>query len=78
MYTVIKHFTDLKDGGYFYHEGDRYPRRGLEVSAERFDELATEKNIRKTPLIKLVKETAETPVETTKKTRRRKRSAMED
>ena len=51
MYKVIKHFTDLQDNRYAYHEGDTFPREGLKVSAERLAELSSDKNKRKTPLI---------------------------
>lgn len=51
MYRVKKHFTDLQDNRYVYHEGDIYPREGLEVSAERLAELAGTKNRRGISLI---------------------------
>ena len=56
MYRVIRMFTDLQDGNHRYEVGDEYPRLGLEVSDSRLDELATDKNRRKTPLIKLEEE----------------------
>ena len=28
MYTVLLTFGDLKDSGYVYHKGDKYPREG--------------------------------------------------
>lgn len=51
MFKVIKYFTDLQDNRHAYHEGDKFPREGLEVSAERFAELASDKNKRGVPLI---------------------------
>ena len=56
MYRVIKYFTDLQDGDHPYNEGDVYPRKGLEVSEERFAELASHNNRRNEPLIKFVEE----------------------
>lgn len=43
-YIVINHFTDLQDNNRKYKEGDIYPREGYEPSAERIDELSTDKN----------------------------------
>ena len=50
-YSVIKHFTDLQDNNYKYREGSTYPREGYAPSAERIEELSTDKNRLKTPLI---------------------------
>ena len=50
-YSVIKHFTDLQDNNYKYKEGDTYPRSGYAPSAERIEELSTDKNRLRTPLI---------------------------
>ncbi len=50
-YSVIRHFTDLLDGNRKYKEGDIYPRDGYEPTAERIEELSTDKNKLKTPLI---------------------------
>ena len=54
MYRVLEYFTDLKDNSYSYKEGDTYPRKGYEPSAERIEELATDKNVRKRPIIELI------------------------
>ena len=54
MYKVIKAFTDLQDNRYPYNAGDEFPREGVEVSEGRLEELATDKNRRKEPLIKEV------------------------
>lgn len=56
MYKVIVDFADLQDNNYRYHTGDIFPRKGIEVSAERLDELLTDKNRRRKPMIKEVKE----------------------
>lgn len=56
MYRVIKHFTDLQDGGFAYNVGDLFPRKGFEASAERIEELASHSNRQRTPLIEKVKE----------------------
>ncbi|MBR2654677.1 MAG: hypothetical protein IKD59_09035 [Lachnospiraceae bacterium] len=61
MYKVLSYFTDLQDGGHPYHEGDAYPREGLEVSEERLIELSTAANRRKKPLIEFI---AEDPTKT--------------
>lgn len=52
MYKVIRYFTDLQDDDYIYREGDTYPRKGLKPTADRINELASEKNKRGLPLIK--------------------------
>jgi hypothetical protein len=54
MYKVIEYFEDLQDNGFAYNVGDEYPRKGLEVTKGRIEELATTQNRRKTPLIKKV------------------------
>lgn len=56
MYKVILYFEDLQDKNHPYNVGDTYPRKGIKPTAERIEELATDKNIRKTPLIKAVEE----------------------
>lgn len=64
MYKVIKSFTDLQDNNYAYSVGDTFPHNGVEVSAERIAELASDKNRRHIPLIE---EIAEKPKRTRKK-----------
>lgn len=54
-YVTVVDFIDLKDGNYEYKVGDTFPHQGLKVDAERIEELSTDKNRRKTPLIKKVK-----------------------
>ncbi len=61
MYKVIKFFTDLQDNGFAYEVGDTFPRKGLEVSEERFAELAGSNNLQKQPLIEKVAEPAKKP-----------------
>jgi len=56
MYKVIKYFTDLQDDNHAYHEGDTYPREGLEVLASRFKELSGKNNLRGEPLIEKIPE----------------------
>ena len=54
MYKVVKYFIDLQDRNYSYNVGDMFPREGLEVSAERFAELAGTENKQGVPLIEKV------------------------
>ena len=56
MYKVIKYFEDLQDGCHSYEVGDIFPREGLEVSEERFAELAGKNNKQGEPLIEKVEE----------------------
>lgn len=56
MHKVIVDFADLQDNNYRYHTGDTFPRKGIEVSAERLEELLTDKNRRRKPMIEEVKE----------------------
>lgn len=73
-YTVLKYFTDLQDNEYIYRAGDTYPREGINPSAERIEELASDKNKQGTPLIKAVSEKseAEKPEKPEKPKRKRK------
>lgn len=71
MYKVIKMFTDLQDNSFKYNAGDIFPRKGLDVSDERIEELSTDKNRRHIPLIEEIKEKKIEPVtepEVTEKT----------
>ena len=58
-YKVIKHFVDLQDNNHKYDVGDTYPRKGLNVLQSRINELATNKNLQKTPLIEEIPEKVE-------------------
>ena len=53
MYRVIKSFTDLK-ASHVYYAGDTFPYNGVEVDAERIEELASDKNRMGVPLIEEV------------------------
>lgn len=70
MYKVIKHFVDLQDNNHKYDVGDTYPRKGLNVLQSRINELASDKNLQKTPLIEEISEKVE---ETEKKTKSTKK-----
>lgn len=52
MYTVLVRFADLQDNGFVYNAGDTYPRKGLEPTADRINELASDRNKRGLTLIK--------------------------
>ena len=51
-YEVIRYFTDAQDNEYAYHEGDTYPRDGLNVSEQRINDLMSGNNFQKVSLIK--------------------------
>lgn len=55
-YKAIEPFKDLKDDGYFYKVGDRFPRKGKRVAPARYAELAGSDNKRGRPVIKKVEE----------------------
>ena len=61
MYRVIKAFVDLQDNNYKYDVGDTYPRNGRNVLQSRINELASNKNLQKTPLIEEIPEKVEKP-----------------
>ena len=61
MFRVIKHFVDLQDSNYKYEIGDIYPRKGLNVLQSRINELASNKNLQRTPLIEEVPDIEEKP-----------------
>lgn len=54
MYIVIKGFTDLPDDNHSYDLGRIYPYEKKDVSSERVEELISDKNKLKEPLIKEV------------------------
>ena len=56
MYKVIKHFFDLEDKNFEYKEGQMFPRKGSKVSEDRIEELLSNRNKLRTPLIKEIKE----------------------
>ena len=51
MYKVIEYFYDLQDDNYIYNPGDTFPREGVIVKKERYEELASDKNKLGKPLI---------------------------
>lgn len=57
MYKVIKLFADLQDDNHVYNIGDIFPRSGVEVTEERFAELASCNNKQSVPLIEKVDDT---------------------
>lgn len=59
MFKVVQTFFDLTDGNMEYHPGDVFPRDGLEVSAERLEQLATSSNRLGCAVIEEVKEQQE-------------------
>lgn len=56
MYRVIEYFEDLQDNGQPYNVGDVFPKGNKKVTKQRLNELATDKNRRRIPLIKKVEE----------------------
>lgn len=50
-YKVVKYFEDKNDKLRPYYPGDKFPRKGLKVSKERYEELSTKKNALKAVLI---------------------------
>lgn len=54
MYIIIKDFTDLQDDNHSYGSGRVYPYEKKDVSSERIEELLSDKNKLKEPLIKEV------------------------
>lgn len=56
MYEVIEYFEDLQDSNHPYCVGDIFPRSGLVVSKERFEELSSTNNRRGIKLIQRAKE----------------------
>lgn len=67
MYKVIKFFEDLQDNGRPYNEGDVFPYGDKVVSKERINELLTNRNRRRTPLIVEVAEETVKPKKKNKK-----------
>lgn len=56
MYRVIEYFEDLQDNRQPYNVGDVFPKGNKKVTEQRLNELATDKNRRRIPLIKKVEE----------------------
>lgn len=58
-YVVLHDFTDLQDKNKVYRKGETYPRpTNKKVTKNRIEELSSNKNKRKMPLIKEVEEQA--------------------
>lgn len=74
MYKVLRYFEDIQDEMHPYNIGDKFPRDGMRVSADRLTELSTDRNLQRTPLIEFVPEPDEKP-ESVKKGGRRKKNA---
>ena len=56
-YRVITNFKDLQDDGYYYNAGDDFPRKGKKMpSKKRLNELLTDANRRKMPMIEPIEE----------------------
>ena len=51
MYKVIHWFRDMQDENHLYSVGDSFPRSGVSASDERIEELASNKNKLRIPLI---------------------------
>ena len=55
-YKVISRFYDKQDETkYVYNVGDAFPREGQEITEKRIEELSSNKNTLKKPLIELIK-----------------------
>ena len=65
MHRVLHKFYDLQDNNHAYSVGDTFPHNGVEVDAERIEELASDKNRLGIPLIEEI-------VEKPKRTRKKK------
>ena len=61
MYKALTDFTDLQDKNYKYRAGDIFPRKGMKVSKERFEELLSDQNRRHKPVIEEIEEVKEEP-----------------
>lgn len=77
-YRVVKDFYDLQDGAHPYKAGQEYPRAGKTVSDARIEELAGDKNRRRTPLIERVPDPVpESDTEPKPKRTRKKKAVAE-
>lgn len=56
MYRVVNNFIDLQDRYTAYQKGENYPKTGVIPSETRIDELLTNNNRLKMPLIEEVTE----------------------
>lgn len=78
MYKVLVYFQDLQDKNHEYNVGDTFPREGLEVSEERFEELAGTENKRGIPLIEFDEEAAKAAEEAKKAAEEAAKKAEEE
>lgn len=62
-YVVIEAFIDLEDESHLYRAGNEYPRPGVKPSKKRLEALTTRNNNVGRPLIRKVREAAQTPDE---------------
>ena len=67
MYKVIKYFTDMQDNNHPYNVGDTYPRKGLNVQANRTAELSSKHNRQGVPLIEKIEEPPKKKTKSAKK-----------
>lgn len=77
-YIVIKRWHDLQDNNHQYQPGDIYPRKGLEPTKKRCDELISTSNKRKICLIKEVEDTKGNKKTAKEKTANIKQEAKEN
>lgn len=61
IFKVIKAFKDLQDSNLIYNVGDVFPREGKEVSRERLNDLSTDNNLQKQPVIEGIEDVSERP-----------------
>jgi hypothetical protein len=71
-YEVIRDFVDVQNDNHLYRVGDPFPYNGADVSEERIDELASDKNRCGIALIKAI-EVDEPVVEVEKKPKKEKK-----
>lgn len=65
-YEVIKDFVDVQNDNHLYRVGDPFPYNDADVSEERIDELASDKNRVGVVLIRSVEDENENGVEDSK------------
>lgn len=57
IFKVIKAFKDLQNSNLIYNVGDVFPREGKEVSRKRLNDLSTDNNLQKQPVIESIEST---------------------
>ena len=85
QYEVLEYFTDLQDNDYEYNVGDVYPHEGYTPTDKRINDLVSDNNVRKHPIIKAIPEKTESAeivetsaVEETAEEKPKKRRKRED